>query len=445
MRIKLMVTAGPNEGTHYTFDSHDTFLVGRAVETHFRLPETDKYFSRMHFLVEVNPPLCRLIDMGSHNGTFVNGERVQTATLRDGDLIQGGTTTLRVSIEAPDQAPAITQTLHGVAGILQSPEERVAVGVQAEIGTPRPSSTEPTKESFQPAPAAAAVHPLLAGKAVRLPTVPGYRIERQLGKGGMGTVYQARRESDNRAVALKVILPPLEPREKDVRRFLREANILKNLSHPNIVTFYDLGGTVELFWFAMELVSGTDLATTMKAEGPLDMHRSVGLVCQILDALAYAHREGFIHRDLKPANLLLTTVDGYETLKLADFGLARTYQASQVSGLTMEGDVGGTARFMPPEQIVNFRAVQPSADQYAAASTLYHLLTNAYTYDCQGGVHIQLKMLLLTEPVPIRNRRPDLPEKLAAVIHKAMARQPEQRYADVVAFRTALLPFMRGR
>jgi serine/threonine-protein kinase len=131
-------------------------------------------------------------------------------------------------------------------------------------------------------------------------------------------------------------------------------------------------------------------------------------------------------------------------VKLADFGLARTYQASQVSGLTMEGDVGGTARFMPPEQIVNFRSVKPSADQYAVASTLYHLLTNTYTYDCPGGVHIQLKMLLLTEPIPIRKRRPELPEKLSDVIHKALARQPDQRYPDVAAFRAALLPFAQG-
>src|SRR4051794_40874416 len=98
MRVTLSVTAGPHEGTAFTFDHHDTFLVGRSQHAHFRLPAKDRFFSRIHFMLEVNPPHCRLIDMGSHNGTYVNGQRVLTADLRDGDQIRAGHTVLRLGV-----------------------------------------------------------------------------------------------------------------------------------------------------------------------------------------------------------------------------------------------------------------------------------------------------------------------------------------------------------
>ncbi len=409
MRITLTVTEGPNQGAAFTFDAHDTFLVGRAVEAHFRLPEKDMYFSRMHFMVEVNPPLCRLVDMDSHNGTCVNGTRVEAADLKNGDRITAGHTVLQVAIE-DDTAPGHTRTLPPTPTAAPTPAMRP--GALTDTSMP-------------------------AG----LPCIPGYRIEKELGRGGMGVVYKAVRDFDGSPVALKTILPAVKPSEKDLARFLREANILKELSHPHIVCFRDLGEASGLLYFAMDFVDGTDAGALLKKTGPLEVPRAVGMICQLLEALAHAHAQGFIHRDLKPANLLVTQSEGRETVKLADFGLARTYQASQLSGLTMAGSTGGTAHYMPPEQVLNFRAVKPAADQYAAAATLYNLLTKRFVYDFSGSVQDMLKLILLSEPVPIRTRRPNVPEKLAEVIHRALARRAEQRFADVSAFRQGLLPF----
>jgi serine/threonine-protein kinase len=275
-----------------------------------------------------------------------------------------------------------------------------------------------------------------------MPAIPGYVLLAEIGRGGMGVVYRARSEADGTLVAVKIVPPAVKPSERDLQRFLREAAILRELTHPHIVAFRDLGETHGLLYFAMDFVDGSDAARMLKDHGPLPVPRAVGIICQLLDALAFAHSRGFVHRDIKPANLLLESAGGRETLKLADFGLARTYQASQLSGLTMAGSVGGTALFMPPEQVLNFREVKPAADQFAAVASLYNLLTKQYLYDFKSGnVQELLKQVLLNDPVPIRTRCPDLPPGLVEVINKGLARKPELRYPDVAALRKALMPF----
>jgi serine/threonine-protein kinase len=128
-------------------------------------------------------------------------------------------------------------------------------------------------------------------------------------------------------------------------------------------------------------------------------------------------------------------------VKLADFGLARVYQESRLSGLTMQGELGGTVPFMPPEQITDFRKVKPAADQYSAAAPLYNLLSNKYPYNFDSSAAISLTVVLQDDPVPLRQRCPSVPKELAAVIHRALAKKPEDRYPSVRTFRQALLPF----
>ncbi len=434
MSLTLTVIEGPHQGQTFTFAAHDTFLVGRSPDVHFSLPDKDRYFSRVHFLIEVNPPLCRLLDMKSHNGTLVNGRRVQTSDLKDGDLIKAGTTVLRVSVAGgPPGTPA--PAVPDPARTLSTPP----------VAEP-PAFADPRKTGL-----AAAAAPVLTqfGEApAPTPTVPGYQLLRELGRGGMGVVYQARRESDGCLVALKTILPAVRPTEQTLARFLREANILKQLTHPHIVSFRDLGHADGQLFFAMDFVPGTDVSRILKKEGALPVGRAVRLACQLLDALGYAHGQGFVHRDIKPANLLVTTASGGgpggEMVKLADFGLARTYQASPLSGLTMTGELGGTPAFMPPEQVLDFRRVQPSADQYSAAATLYAMLANQPLYDgVQSTMDLMLKVLQ-SDPVPLETRRPELPRGLTAVVMQGLARKPEQRFEDVAALRRALLPFAAG-
>jgi serine/threonine-protein kinase len=167
-------------------------------------------------------------------------------------------------------------------------------------------------------------------------------------------------------------------------------------------------------------------------------------MCQVLEALAFAHERGFVHRDIKPSNILVTATKGKKRLvKLADFGLARIYQDSKMSGLTVEGQVGGTFAYMPPEQVTNFRMVKPPADQYSAAATLYNLLTDHHLYDFQEKKSMPVVLILTEEPVPIQQRRPDLPSDLCEVIARATAREPADRFPDVKSFRRALLPYAK--
>jgi serine/threonine-protein kinase len=272
--------------------------------------------------------------------------------------------------------------------------------------------------------------------------ISDYQILRELGRGAMGVVHLAWWKARQTLVALKTVIPAQTDRLQTAH-FLREADILRRLDHPNIVAFRALGEADGLLYFTMDFVRGTDADRLLKAGGPLPVGRAVRLVCQLLDALRYAHGLGFVHRDIKPSNFLVAAPGGgrEEKVKLADFGLARVYQASALSGLTMTGDVGGTTAFMPPEQITNYRQAQPAADQYSAAATLYRLLTGKFIFDLPSGFEAQLLMILEQPPVPIRERRPDVPAPLAAAVHRALAKEPGRRFADVLAFRTALMPF----
>jgi hypothetical protein len=432
MPITLTVTEGPHIGRRFSFTGHDAFLVGRSRHAHFRLPRHDMYFSRIHFLVEVNPPRCGLIDMGSTNGTFVNGRQVkqgETVELTDGDRISGGDTVIQVSIsliEAPPAAPF-------------SPVP------QKLLPPPAPLPFHPG----QHCPGCGQAPPLVEGLCPRCveqarsqpQPIAGYRILREVGRGNMGVVYLAVQQASGARVALKTITPPVAATPEQASRFLREAEILCRLRHPSIIAFHDMGESNGLLYFAMEYVPGVDAERLLQRRGPLPIAPAVALICQLLDALDHAHGQGFVHRDVKPSNLLILEPTGQPRLRLADFGLARVYAASAMSGLTLAGDMGGTVAFMPPEQITHFRDARPAADLYSTAATLYNLLTGQYVHDFPRSTHAQLELILHGEPVPIRDRRRDVPAGLAAVIHRALAKNASGRFPSARAMRAALLPF----
>lgn len=419
MRITLTVTEGPHTGTCFTFAEHDTFIVGRSPRTRFRLPEKDKAVSRFHFIIELNPPLCRILDMASTNGTFVNGARVAAASLNDGDTIRAGQSVLTVAV---DTRP--------------SPSE-ADLPADLEFATVSGTDTGPPA-SVGPGPAGATVEWV---PDPSLPRIPGYRVEREIGRGGMGVVYCATDLRNGERVALKTIRPGVVATGNAVARFLREATILRRLEHPNIVRFHECGQADLLLYFTMQYAPGTDARRLVRKQGPQSVSRAVGLTIQVLDALAYAHHCGFVHRDIKPANLLLTRLDGEPTVKLADFGLARIYQDSPLSGLSLLGDFSGTVGYLPPEQILDFRSTRPSADQYAVAATLYYLLTGSPIFDFPPEPVRRVQMILEQDPLPIQQRRREIPDAVADVIHRALAREPEDRYPDVEAMRAALFPF----
>jgi eukaryotic-like serine/threonine-protein kinase len=405
MKVTLTVVEGPHKGSAFEFLEHDAFLVGRSPEVQFRLPLRDKTLSRVHFLIEVNPPSCRLMDMASTNGVRVNGKRVHTVDLCHGDQILAGGTVLAFAVE-------------------DNEETEIQGGPGSMTADPADVRTEDWPE---------------------IPSFPGFQIERTLGEGGMGVVYLAHRESDRVSVALKVIKPVVAASELVLNRFLREASILRKLDHPNIVQFLDIGFTDGRLYFAMEYVKGTSVADTLKVRGPLSIPTAVSLICHVLRALSYAHALGFVHRDIKPANILTTKQDGKSRAKLADFGLAKIYQESSLSGMSVTGQMGGTLAYMPPEQITHFREARPPADIYAVGATLYTLLTGKKILDFKGRAEQQVTRILFEDPIPIQTHRPEIPNALAEIIHKALAKAPADRFPDANAMKDALTPFAKAR
>jgi serine/threonine-protein kinase len=270
--------------------------------------------------------------------------------------------------------------------------------------------------------------------------IPGYRLGPLLGTGAMGSVYRATREADGAEVAVKMIETGDTSDPRAVKRFLREELLMEKLRHPNVVAYHTSGVAGRLMYFVMEYVPGRDASKLLAQEGKLPLARAVRLTLQVLLGLDHAHKQGVVHRDVKPANLLVAQLGGREVVKVADFGLARAYQASSLSGLTMTGTTAGTPAYMPPEQITDFRTAKPAADQYATAATLYHLLTGRQAFEAATTAEL-FKKVLTEEPPAVTARRPELPAALAAVLRRAMQRQPEARYPDVRALAQALAAF----
>jgi serine/threonine protein kinase len=263
----------------------------------------------------------------------------------------------------------------------------------------------------------------------------GYRLEAQVGAGGMAVVFRARDERLGRLVALKILAPALASDSEFRRRFIGESRAAAVVDDPHIIPVYEAGEAAGVLFIAMRFVGSGDLGRILDREGPLAPDRAAEFVSQVASALDAAHRAGLVHRDVKPANIMVdTSADRPDHAYLSDFGISKTVVAP--AGLTGTGHYLGTAVYSAPEQIQG-RAVDGRTDQYALACVAYQLLTGAVPFE-RDQVPAVLYAHLSEPPPSLSSRRPGLPSAADEVLARAMAKVPEQRYATCQEFADAL-------
>lgn len=264
--------------------------------------------------------------------------------------------------------------------------------------------------------------------------VGGYRIERVLGAGGMGTVYLAKHPSLPRKDALKVLSADLSSNSEFRARFEREANLASGLDHPNIIAVFNRGEENGQLWISMQYVDGTD-ASASAAKHPRGMpaQRALRIISEVGKGLDFAHRKGLLHRDIKPANFLLSESEDEERIYLTDFGVAKA--TDDASELTQTGNFLATIAYAPPEQLTG-QALDHRADIYSLACSLFKLLTGRNPYPAPQPAMVMMGHLY--EPPPSATSvKPDLPAAIDHVFAKAMAKNPVERFNSCREFTDA--------
>ena len=285
---------------------------------------------------------------------------------------------------------------------------------------------------------ATAVAPADLSELARIRYFGDYEIVRELARGGMGVVFQARQVSLNRTVALKMILAGELASETEVRRFHAEAEAAANLDHPGIVPVHEVGQYEGHHYFSMGFIEGESLSQRL-ADGPLRPQESATVLVHVAEAIDYAHRRGVIHRDIKPANIL---IDKSGQPRITDFGLAKKVQGE--SGLTASGQIMGTPSYMAPEQARGDHGkVGLSADVYAVGATLYCMLTGRPPFQAATAIETVL-MVISEEPVPPRRLNPSVPRDLETIALKCLRKDPSRRYPTAGALAEDLRRYLRG-
>jgi serine/threonine-protein kinase len=270
-----------------------------------------------------------------------------------------------------------------------------------------------------------------------------YELQRLLGAGGMGAVYEARHKLIGRRCAVKLLHPQYAGQASMLTRFQREARAAASLENEHIAAVTDFGFAGDgVPFLVMERLEGEDLAALLAREGPLPVARAVALVAQACRGLAAAHASDIVHRDLKPANLFLTRrSDGGDLLKVLDFGIAKLLDVDETgASITGTGKLLGTACYMPPEQAKGDPDIDHRADIYALGAILYEMLTGTKAHP--GTNYNAVLFHILTQKIaPLRALRPDVPAGLDGVVERAMASDRGDRFGRMAELHDALAPF----
>ena len=263
-----------------------------------------------------------------------------------------------------------------------------------------------------------------------------YQIVERVGRGGMGMIFKAHDPVLDRSVALKVISPDIEITDELRARFYREAQACARMSHPNIVTIYDMGEDDGRLYIVMELLEGDELKRLVAQRKALPLEDKLSIMVQVCDGLHYAHQKGIVHRDIKPGNIF---VQRSGQAKILDFGIAQI--ANTEGGLTRTGLIMGTLRYISPEQVRG--RVDRRSDIYSVGAVFYEFLSLRPPFGGEDPMHL-LEQLRTEEPVPLDQLDPGIPADLAAAVAKALRKDPAERFNDLEQMRFHLEAIQRG-
>lgn len=426
-KIELQFLQGPLQGQCLSFTEYTKVSIGRSTEAYIPLSE-DKKLSRFHCLLEILPPSnCLLKDLNSKNGTFVGRlstkqvsfQQITEVYLGNGDYVKVGDTVFRVILTIPAAQEEI------LCSKCRAPirSEQYGRG-EARVCEGKPLCGRCQKEDRM----------LPEGK-----TIGNFEIMRKLGEGGMGIVYLVKHTRSQHLFAIKIARPNVPPTEAQIKRFLREASLGETLRHEHLIRYYPPGyAPGGFFYIPMEYVPGTDFSSYLKKLGrPLTLAEAEQPVLQFLDALSCLHTHNIVHRDLKPSNLLVMQKENGLHVKLSDFGLAKNYEESGFSGITLSNQILGTMEYLAPEQMENARRVDPRADIYSAGATIYFLLTCRTIYNEASMAHMITK-IFVEEPVPIWEANPSVPQEMGNILMQCLKKNPGERIQTAQELRQAL-------
>lgn len=461
--VTLTAATGIYKGRKYVFHEREVFTLGKEGTCLIRFPKDENHrrLSRQHCLFEMAPPSASVRDLGSRNGTYVNkcliGRRgkdedremgaslpLAAFELKDGDVVSGGGQHFRVTITAPP--PTLSMTCPRCERRFEAGERGWSCG-ELLCDDCRASHGGAVDRLLR----------LVLPDKPALIEIEGYDVNKLLARGGQGAVYLAHRLSDRgRQVAIKTMLPEVPVTSESRKRFLREARLTAALDHENIIRQVESGYSRGLFYIALQYCPGGSAADLVARSGPLEPAKAVALILQALRGLDYAHRavipyppeaglppkRGVVHRDFKPGNLLLAGDDGNWRAVVTDYGLAKAFDEASLTDITRTNAKAGTFAFMPRVQLtVGLRRVGFEVDVWAAAATLYFLLTGSAPRRFSKGAD-PIKVVMETKPVPIRERNKDVPPALAAEIDHALIDDPEIKIKAAAGLRDALVKVM---
>jgi serine/threonine protein kinase len=460
MSYYLTTESGPRPGLQLPIPPGRALVIGRGMQADLVLPPDDRTVSRRHAELEVCDGGVRLRDLQELGATLLNGKLLEgPVVLVAGDVVELGDTRLRLHTTAPFAMVGTDDDLDvlSMRDVVESARGARSKARQSPSGLTREVPRDAHQGSLDDAdvlscsccgtPGIAPPRPdlwdaswLCAAciEVRRDPSVAAisrigeFDVLRLVASGGMGAVYEAVSRTTGLRAAVKVLLVGRNSSPRIVQRFVREQEITKALRHPNIVCCYDVGTWQDNPYIASEFVDGGDGLTVASPTGPV--HEALWLGADLFRALGYGHDLSIVHRDVKPANLLLAraAAGASPRAKLADFGLAKSFQDLGRPQITMNNEAGGSLLTASPEQVNDFSGTGPSADIYSGAATVYWMLTCSSPLvlpcpDRQASIEQKAIAILDERRKPLRDARPDVSRPVAELIDGLVARDPSMR------------------